>query len=736
MHQCDSEHIQGNVERITFHSEDSGFCVLRVKCKGIRDLVTVTGICAVVSVGELIESKGNWINDKNYGRQFKALTIRVVPPTTIEGITKYLGSGLIKGIGPIFAKTLVKGFGEQIFDVIEQTPEKLLELEGIGPKRVAKITSAWDEQKAVREIMVFLQSHGIGTSRATRIYKTYGDDSINKITENPYRLANDIHGIGFKTADDLASKLGIGSQSIIRARAGVVHVIQEMNTEGHCAIFKDELIRKSVEMLDIPEHIIIEAIAAEIEDEKLIPDEIKDKSCLYVNWLYYAEVGVAKHINRLLDAERPWRDINIPEALKWVETVTHLKLSASQKDAVGMAVNSKVVCITGGPGVGKTTVVNSIIRIIRAKKASVSLCAPTGRAAKRLSESTGLEAKTIHRLLEFNPKEGGFNHNDENPLQTDFLVIDEASMVDVTLMNSLLKALPDRAGVLIVGDIDQLPSVGPGKVLADIIASEKVPTARLTEIFRQAASSQIIINAHRINSGKAPIKAEKGDSTDFYVIHADSPETIYDKLTRLVADRIPNVFQFNPITDVQILTPMNRGGLGVKSLNIELQKLLNPEPMASITKFGWTFGMGDKVVQTVNNYDKEVFNGDLGLIRKVDHVELEVTVDFEGVEVVYDFNELDELDLAYATSIHKSQGSEYPVVIIPVAMQHYMLLQRNLLYTGVTRGKKLVILLGEAKAIGMAVRNVTQNNRLTRLSERIEYYSEVSEISEISKVNA
>ena len=722
MQSLNTESLQGNIERITFQSEDSGFCVLRVKCKSMRDLVTVTGTCAAINVGSLIECDGNWINDKNYGRQFKANNIRIIPPTTLDGITKYLGSGLIKGIGPVFAKTLVKGFGENVFDVIESAPERLLELEGIGKKRVAKITQAWTEQKAVREIMVFLQSHGVGTTRATRIYKTYGDDAIKTITDNPYRLAGDIHGIGFKTADELAGKLGIATNSLIRACAGVIHVIQQINTEGHCAIFQDKLIEKSMEILEIPEEIVSEAITAEIQEENLIPDQIDEKPCVYIKWLYYAEIGVTKHIHRLLSAKRPWAQIDTHQAITWVEKLTHLKLSASQQTAVSMAVNSKVVCITGGPGVGKTTVLNSIIRIIQSKDAKISLCAPTGRAAKKLAESTGMPAKTIHRTLEFNPQAGGFNHNDEHPLQTDLLVIDEASMVDITLMNSLLKALPDRAGVLIVGDIDQLPSVGAGKVLADIIASKKVPTVRLTEIFRQAASSQIIVNAHRINQGKIPFKAPPGTQTDFYVIHADTPERIYDKITTLVTERIPEVFQVDPINDIQILTPMNRGALGVKSLNMALQKLLNPKPMASITKFGWEFGIGDKVVQTINNYDKEVFNGDLGIIAKVDHVELEVTIIFEGKSIIYDFNELDEIDLAYATSIHKSQGSEYPVIIIPLVMQHYMLLQRNLLYTGVTRGKQLVILVGESKAIAMAVNNMTQNNRLTRLAERIQTY--------------
>ncbi len=713
------ESCQGTVERITFHSEQSGFCVLRVKVRGMRDLVTIAGTAASVHSGEFIEADGNWTNDKTYGQQFKASNIRVVPPTTLEGITKYLSSGMIKGIGPVFGKKLVDAFGADIFDVIEQAPEKLLTLNGIGKKRVDKITLAWVEQKAVREIMVFLQSHGIGTARAVRIYKTYGDDSISKIQENPYRLANDIHGIGFKTADDLAEKLGIAKDSMIRARAGVVHVIQEMTGDGHCAVYNQNLTTKSIAMLEISDDIIKQAINEEIDAEKLIPDVIDKKDCLYVNWLYYAEVGVAKNIVRLMENEPSWGKIDVDKALEWSEKATGLKLSPSQNEAVKSAIQSKFICVTGGPGVGKTTVVNSIIQIIKQKKAAVTLCAPTGRAAKRLSESTGLEAKTIHRLLEFSPQTGGFVKNDENQIETDLLVIDEASMVDTILMNSLLKSLPDRAGVLVVGDIDQLPSVGAGAVLSDIIASGKIHTARLTEIFRQAASSQIIVNAHRINEGKAPFKSEKGKPTDFYVIHCQDAEDIHDKLTKVIADRIPNVFKMNPITDVQVLTPMNRGGLGVKSLNIELQKLLNPSPMASITKFGWTFGIGDKVVQSVNNYDKEVFNGDLGLIKTVDHVELEITVDFDDKIVTYDFNELDEVDLAYATSIHKSQGSEYPVVIMPLSMQHYMLLQRNLIYTGVTRGKKLVIMIGEPKAIQMGVSNFKQSKRLTKLSERI-----------------
>ncbi|WP_150468003.1 ATP-dependent RecD-like DNA helicase [Francisella sp. SYW-9] len=710
------ETLNGTLERITFQSEETGFGIFKVNCKGIRDLVTITGVCAVIHVGEYIEATGFWFNDKRYGRQFKANNIQVIQPTSLEGITKYLGSGLIKGIGPAFAKVLVKGFGDTIFDVIEQTPNKLLELDGIGPKRVATIINAWDEQKSIRNIMVYLQSHGVGTARATRIYKKYGDDAIAKIKDNPYCLAKDIHGIGFKTADQLALRIGIPHDSILRAQAGVLHVIQEINSDGHCAIEKDKLIKASEEMLDIHSDIIEQAIELEKQLDNLIPEIINDKDCLYINWLYYAEVGVASNIKRLSNNQRRWNIDNIDAALEWVQKQTGLNLSSSQEQSVRMAIENKVVCITGGPGVGKTTVVNSIIKIIKTK-ARVLLCAPTGRAAKRLSESTGLEAKTLHRLLEFDPTTSKFKHDTHNQLKTDLVVVDESSMIDVLLMNSLLRAIPDHASILIVGDIDQLPSVGAGKVLADIIDSNIVPVARLTEIFRQAKTSQIIVNAHKINEGKAPFKTLPNIKTDFYTIHL-APDVIHDALINIVSKKIPQSFGFTH-NDIQVLTPMHRGGLGAKSLNIELQKELNPNPIASITKFGLTIGVGDKVIQLVNNYDKEVFNGDLGIVKSIDHENTTVIIDFEDKDIEYDITELDEIDLAYATSIHKSQGSEYPVVVIPIAMQHYMLLQRNLIYTGVTRGKKLVILIGEAKAISMAVRNVKQNDRLTYLKQRL-----------------
>lgn len=714
-----SEHLSGSVDRVTFHSEESGFCVLRVKVKGRRELVTVIGSAASITPGEYIDCMGIWQNDKTHGLQFKAHHLKVVPPTTLEGIEKYLGSGMVKGIGPHFAKVLVKAFREQVFDIIETEPERLKTLPGIGPKRIAKITSAWSEQKAIREIMVFLQSHGVGTGRAVRIYKTYGDDSIVKVSENPYRLALDIHGIGFKTADTIAQKIGIAPDSLIRAQAGVRHVLQEFSGEGHCAAYRDTLLQESVKLLQIDEPILEQAIVAEIEAENLVQETIDGKPVLFLTPLQRAEQGIASSIKRLLDGYPPWSGIQADKAIPWVAQKTGLELSPSQQQAVKLALTSKVLVITGGPGVGKTTLVNSILLILRAKALNVTLCAPTGRAAKRLSESTGLEAKTIHRLLEFDPKTFSFKRTKDNPLETELLVIDESSMVDVTLMNRLLAAVPDRAGLLIVGDVDQLPSVGPGSVLADIIDSGFVPTVRLTEIFRQAATSRIITNAHRINKGEKPLNAEGTELSDFYFIPGDTPEDIHAKLMQVVTERIPKRFNLDPIKEIQVLTPMNRGGLGSHSLNSELQAKLNGQAEPRITRFGVTFSPGDKVIQTVNNYDKEVFNGDIGRIREIDTEEGELLIEYDGRSVAYEFSELDEVQLAYATSIHKSQGSEYPAVVIPLAMQHYTLLERNLIYTGVTRGKKLVIIIGQPKALAMAVKNKKATRRLTRLSERL-----------------
>ena len=592
-------------------------------------------------------------------------------------------------------------------------------LPGIGKKRLERVTSAWAEQKVIREIMVFLQSHGVGTSRSVRIYKTYGEQAIEKVRENPYRLALDIHGIGFKTADTLAQKLGIAPDSLIRAQAGVRHVLQEWSNEGHCAAARDTLRDMAVKLLEIPAPVIEEGITAELVEGNLTAETIDQHEIIFLTPLYRAEVGCANHLLRLNQGHPPWGTIDAQKAIPWVEEQTGLTLSASQRAAIELMLQHKVTVITGGPGVGKTTLVNSILKILKAKQIHIALCAPTGRAAKRLSESTGLEAKTVHRLLEFDPAIFAFKHNEEFPLELDCLVIDESSMMDVTLMNQLLKAVPSNAALLIVGDVDQLPSVGPGAVLADIIDSGKIATVRLTEIFRQASTSKIITNSHRINQGQLPITHNAQTFSDFYCLYAETPEEIFSKLMQVVLERIPQRFNLHPVNDIQVLAPMNRGGLGARSLNIELQQRLNGVSEPKVTRYGSIYAPGDKVIQQVNNYDKEVFNGDIGVVLSVDIEESLLQIQFDERIVDYEFNELDEISLAYAISIHKAQGSEYPAVVIPLAMQHYMLLERNLLYTGVTRGKQLVVIIAQPKALAMAVKNQRSQRRVTNLISRL-----------------
>lgn len=715
------ESLTGSIERVTFHSEESGFCVLKVKAKGQRDLVTVLGSSASVSAGEYIDCTGVWVNNREYGLQFKASHLRMAMPSTIEGMEKYLGSGLVKGIGPHFAKRLLQAFGTAVFEIIENAPDRLMELSGIGQSRRDGVVESWQEQKMIREIIVFLNSHGVGTARAVRIYKTYGQKSIEKVRENPYRLALDIRGIGFKTADALAERLGVSRESAIRAEAGVRHVLQEHSQEGHCAMHLGSLVEASVLLLEIPEDGIRAAIDSEQKNKRLILEDKSGETLVFLAAFYYAEVGVVSHIQRLLKEPADFLSkIDIEKAIPWVESQTKLKLSSTQKEAIRMALRHKVVIITGGPGVGKTTLVNSILKIIAAKTQNIILGAPTGRAAKRLSESTGLQAKTLHRLLEFDTQTYAFRRNESTPLEGELVVIDEMSMVDITMMNNLVKAIPDCAGLLLVGDVDQLPSVGAGAVLANLIESEKIPTVRLTEIFRQAKASEIVVNAHRINRGYLPnLESEKQRKTDFYFVKADTPEEIHEKLVQMVSDRIPTRFGYDPIRHIQVLVPMNRGGLGARALNIDLQKKLNPNGKNPISRFGSSYAEGDKVIQIVNNYKKEVFNGDIGFITEINQETGFLNILFEGRLVEYEANELDELSLAYATTIHKAQGSEYPAVVIPIAMQHYMLLERNLLYTGVTRGRSLVIIVGQTKALGIAVRTLRSTKRLTNLSDRL-----------------
>ena len=712
-----TEVLAGLVERVTFYNEDNGFCVLRVKARGKREPITVVGHAAVISAGEFIQASGEWNNDRTHGVQFRARFLKTMPPTTTEGIEKYLGSGMIRGIGPAYARKLVRAFGSQVFDVIEVEPHRLREVAGIGPKRADGIATGWAEQRAIREIMIFLHANGVGTSRAVRIYKTYGAGAIQVLSEDPYRLARDIRGIGFKTADALAMKLGIEKTAMIRARAGISFALTEALDEGHCGLPRDDLLPLAVELLEIPGTIVLDALRLELDAGQVIADQVEGRGCVFLGGLYHAERSIADRLRILLRGSMPWKTIDAEKAIPWVEARTGLALADSQKTAIHAALRSKVMVITGGPGVGKTTLVNSILRILAAKNVRLLLCAPTGRAAKRMTETTGHEAKTIHRLLEINPKTGGFRKNEESPLNCDLLVVDETSMVDVVLMNSLLKAVADYTAVLFVGDIDQLPPVGPGQALADIIASGAVPVVKLTEVFRQAALSQIVQSAHRINSGQMPDLSAPRDATDFYFVEASGPDIAVKRLIELVKERIPRRFGFDPMRDIQVLCPMNRGGLGARSLNVELQRALNPRGDPKVEKFGTAFAIGDKVMQIENDYDKEVYNGDIGYVEAIDLELGEMMIAFDGRPVTYAFGELDQIVLAYATTIHKSQGSEYPAVVIPVTTQHYMMLQRNLLYTGVTRGKQLVILLGQKKAVAIAVKNVSGRRRWSKLRE-------------------
>jgi exodeoxyribonuclease V alpha subunit len=711
------EVLAGMVERVTYQNVESGFCVIRVKVRGHRELVTVVGHAAAISAGEWVTATGEWFNDRTHGQQFKTRFLKTSAPTSIEGIERYLASGMIRGIGPVYAKKLLRAFGEKVFDVIEAEPDRLREVDGIGNVRASRIVTAWAEQKVVREIMVFLHNHGVGAARAVRIYKAYGVDAVQVMSENPYRLARDIRGIGFKTADAIAMKLGIDKTAMIRVRAGISYALSEAMDEGHCGLPTDELVSLAEKLLEVPQDLIRGALALELADGTVVADKVGETDCVFLASLYRAERAIAERLLSLAAGKLPWPPIDADKAVPWIEQRVGLTLAESQKAAVRLALASKILVITGGPGVGKTTIVNSILRILAAKGVRLQLGAPTGRAAKRMSEATGLEAKTIHRLLEVDPKGGGFRRDIQNPLHCDLIVVDETSMVDVLLMHALLKAVPEKSAMLLVGDVDQLPSVGPGQVLADVIASGAIPVVRLSEVFRQAAKSQIIVNAHDINQGVMPDLLRPKTDSDFYFVEADDPETAVARIVELVKTRIPRRFGFDPIREVQVLCPMNRGGVGARSLNIELQAALNPAGEHKVERFGWTFAPGDKVMQIENDYDKEVYNGDVGYVTGVEPDGAELTAIFDGRSVTYGFGELDTLVPAYAATIHKSQGSEYPVVVIPVVTQHYPMLQRNLLYTGVTRGKRLVVLVGQRKAVAIAVRGVSGRRRWSKLRE-------------------
>ena len=722
------ETLSGIIERVTFHNPENGFAVLRVKAKGQRGLVTVVGQLASVVAGEYVDAAGAWTQEPDHGLQFKADELRTTPPSTLAGIEKYLGSGLVKGIGPHYAKKIVEVFGERTLQVIDDSPAFLIEVKGIGPKRIQRIRESWGEQKAVRAIMVFLHSHGVGPNRALRIYKTYGDQAIDRVKSNPYRLANDIWGVGFQTADELAERLGIDRSSPLRARAALRYVLQQLSQDGHCGYPEAGVKERTIDLTKIAKDIVEAAIEHQIADQQLVRETAPRTDMgkppsppwLFLPSLHHAEVASAGFIHELLREPHPLPAIDIEAALGWVEKIIRLKLAPTQREAIRQAVTAKILVITGGPGVGKTTIVRGILEIFAAKKLRCGLCAPTGRAAKRLAQTTGREAKTIHRLLEYDPTSGAAKHDRDHPLHVDLLIVDEASMVDVTLLSYLLRAVPPSACLVLVGDVDQLPSVGPGTVLRDIIASGTVPVVRLTEIFRQAEQSGIVRAAHRVNHGQLPQSAQADHLGDLYMIEADAPPAILDRIITMIRERIPSRFGLDPFRDIQVLTPMNRSELGARNLNTVLQEVLNPGPVdPEVARFGWTFRKGDKVLQTVNDYKKEVFNGDIGRIKSIDMQEHELTVDFDGKDVIYDFGELDELSLAYAMTIHKSQGSEYPAVVIPLHTQHYMLLQRNLLYTGITRGKKLVVLVGSKKALAMAVNKQDTSRRFTALCRRL-----------------
>ncbi|QRM28336.1 ATP-dependent RecD-like DNA helicase [Microvirga sp. VF16] len=711
------ETLAGSVERVTFHNAENGFAVLKVHARGKRDLVTVVGHTPAVSAGEWITASGLWISDRDHGLQFKAEVLKTTPPTGAEGIEKYLASGQMRGIGPAMAKRIVAAFGVDTFEIIEASPERLTEVSGIGPMRASRIISGWAEQKAVREIMIFLHAHGVGTARAVRIFKTYGYEAIQVMTEDPYRLAKDVRGIGFRTADAIATKLGMEKIAPQRIRAGISFALQTATDEGHCALPVEALTRLAEQLLEVDAALIRTAIVEELSKGEVVSDTIGDETCLFLKGLYLAEQAIASRLIERASGPPPWPEIDLDKAIPWVEGRTGKTLAASQREALKLVLGSKVAVVTGGPGVGKTTLLDTILRLLVAKGVKVALAAPTGRAAKRMTEQTGLEAKTIHRLLEIDPKHGGFSRNEENPLDCDLLVVDETSMVDVPLMNALTKAIPTHAGLLLVGDVDQLPSVGSGQVLADIIASERIQVARLTEVFRQAAESRIVVNAHRVNKGQMPEPPKLGEESDFYFVEIANPEEGVPKIIQMIKERMPRRFGLDPMKDIQVLCPMNRGVLGARNLNIQLQEVLNPNPPAKVERFGWRFSPGDRVMETQNDYDREVFNGDLGTVVRIDDEEGALIASFDGREVSYPFGELDTLVPAYATTIHKSQGSEYPAVIIPVVTQHFTMLARNLLYTGVTRGKRLVVLVGQKKAVAMAVRGGQMKKRWTKLRE-------------------
>ena len=721
------DRLNGQIERITYSNPENGYTVARVKVPGRFELVTVVGNLMDPMPGEVLKMKGRWTRHARYGDQFRVETYETAAPATEVGIRKYLGSGLIRGVGPKIAERIVDAFGETTLEVIEQDIQALAQVEGLGRKRIDQIRKAWDAQKEIREVMLFLQSHGVSAAYATKIYKHYGDESLPVVRDNPYRLALDIHGIGFLTADRIAQKLGFAHDAPQRAEAGILHVLHAMADEGHVYAPYEELIDRCREMLQVERDPLVEAFARIERDRRIRIEDVGDdaddfrpnQKAVYLAGFHVAEKGIARRMRLLLHAPRALT-LDDPEAtLAEVQARMGLQLADRQVAAVRQALERKVLVITGGPGTGKTTIIRTVLDIVQTGADNRALlAAPTGRAAKRMSEATGRPAVTLHRLLKFSPAKGGFEHTTENPLPCDMLIVDEASMIDTVLMHHLLKAVPGTAVLILVGDVHQLPSVGAGNVLGDVIASGAVPVAALTEIFRQARQSHIVVNAHRIHQGRMPRLDGTADTADFFFIQREDPETAAELILHLVRDRIPPRFGLDPVDDVQVLTPMHRGAAGAGNLNAALQEGLNPGEAALVGGHR-RFRPGDKVMQIRNDYDRSVFNGDIGRVVGIDAELREACIRFDGREVSYDFGDLDQVSLAYAVSVHKAQGSEYPAVVMPLLMQHYMLLQRNLLYTAVTRGRKLVVLVGTKKALAIAVKNDKTRRRYTRLGERL-----------------
>ena len=698
------------IERITFQNPENGYSVMKVKVKGYNDLVTLVGNLLEVPVGSVLLCEGDWKVDKRFGSQFVCQSWEEVMPATAYGIEKYLGSGLVKGIGPKFAQLIVKQFGLDTIEVIETDIQRLYEVPGIGKKRVEKIRESWEKQKDIKNVMLFLQGYGVSTAYAAKIYRQYGKESIDKVKENPYRLADDIWGIGFKTADGIANKMGYEKNDIRRCQSGIIYTLNQLANEGHVYAEEEQLVKAALNLLEAEEEPIRAALTNMIQTEEVKMEE----EAIYLPPFYFAEVGTANRLLALVEGQEKELFIR-PMDLQALSKETGIEYDEVQLQAIEEAIRSKVMVLTGGPGTGKTTTTQGVIAALKHMGMRILLAAPTGRAAKRMSEATGMEAKTIHRLLEFNPKDG-YKRNDENPLEGDALIVDECSMIDIVLMNCLMKAVPCSMRVVFVGDIDQLPSVGAGNVLRDLIDSKKIPVIRLTRIFRQAQTSRIVMSAHAINQGRFP-DISNGKATDFFFIQQEDAEKAAEDIVNLVKNRLPKAYS-QKTSQIQVLTPMQRGVAGAANLNMALQNALNPSPTA-LNRGGYSFRQGDRVMQLRNNYDKEVFNGDLGYIESVDTEERTLMVNFEDRLVEYEASELDELTLAYATTIHKSQGSEYPIVVMPVLMTHYVMLQRNLIYTGITRAKKICVLIGSKKALSFAIRNMSVLKRNSKLKERL-----------------